>query len=142
MNPAAPTTLYAGTDEGVFVTRNGGRNWVAASSGLTDRRIFSLVIDPTAPATLYAGTAQGGMFESTDGGARWEEASAGMSTLSVSAMAVDPATPALYFAVWNKDVCRKTEAGGNRMSGDIPLSSISAFAVDPSDAGVFRIANR
>ena len=39
IDPATPTTLYAGTwDGGVFKSTNGGGNWSAVNTGLTDDR--------------------------------------------------------------------------------------------------------
>ena len=51
-----PTTLYAGTWGGVFKSTNGGGNWSAVNTGLTDTYVNALAIDPATPATLYAGT--------------------------------------------------------------------------------------
>ena len=37
IDPVTPTTLYAGTDGGgVFKSTNGGGNWSAVNTGLTD----------------------------------------------------------------------------------------------------------
>jgi hypothetical protein len=60
MDPTAPNTLYAGTSGGgVFKSTDGGANWSAANSGLTNLSIYSLAINPT---MLYAGTWYGGAF--------------------------------------------------------------------------------
>jgi hypothetical protein len=67
IDPAAPATLYAGTDGGVFKSTNGGASWRAASTGLTYITVRSLALDPATPTTVYAGT-NGGMFKSTNGG--------------------------------------------------------------------------
>jgi len=47
-----PTTLYAGTSDGVFKSTNGGTNWFA-----TDLKgsVATIVIDSTQAGTLYAG---------------------------------------------------------------------------------------
>ncbi len=57
IDPATPTTLYAGTQGGgVFKSTNGGGNWSAVNTGLTATFVYALAIDPVTPATLYAGT--------------------------------------------------------------------------------------
>jgi hypothetical protein len=45
---------------------NAGTSWSAINTGLINKTIYSLAIDPAAPSTLYAGTG-GGLFKSTDG---------------------------------------------------------------------------
>jgi hypothetical protein len=63
IDPARPTTLYAGTwDDGVFRSANGGRNWHAFNAGLTSAYVMDLAIDPVTPTILYAGTQNGGVF--------------------------------------------------------------------------------
>jgi hypothetical protein len=59
IDPATPTTLYAGTAGGVFKSMNGGGNWSAANNGLTDSDVWALAIDPATPTILYAGTRGG-----------------------------------------------------------------------------------
>jgi len=72
IDPAAPTTLYAGTDAGVFRSLNGGHSWSPVNTGLPDdANVLALAIDPTTPTTLYAGT-YGGMFRSLNGGSSWQ----------------------------------------------------------------------
>ena len=57
IDPATPSTLYAGTGGGgVFKSTNGGGTWGAVNTGLTDTVVFALAIDPATPGTLYAGT--------------------------------------------------------------------------------------
>ena len=64
IDPATPTTLYAGTDfGGVFKSTDGGENWSAANTGLTSGDVNALAIDPETPTTLYAGTDFGGVFD-------------------------------------------------------------------------------
>ena len=60
IDPAMPSTLYAGTyDGGVFKSTNGGGNWSAFNVGLPATRVHALAIDPVTPKTLYAGTQHG-----------------------------------------------------------------------------------
>ena len=56
IDPATPSTLYAGTDGGVFKSTNGGAAWSAFNTGLTNPYVHALAIDPATPGTLYAGT--------------------------------------------------------------------------------------
>ncbi len=63
INPASPSTLYAGIGgAGVFKSTNGGGSWFAFNAGLTNSFVYTLAIDPATPVTLYAGTSGGGVF--------------------------------------------------------------------------------
>jgi photosystem II stability/assembly factor-like uncharacterized protein len=103
INPATPTTLYAGTDGGVFKSTNDGGTWSAANTGLANTYIQALAIDPTTPTTLYVGT-NSSVFKSTNGGGTWSVFNTGLLTTHISALAIDPATPTTLYA--------GTEGGG------------------------------
>ena len=158
IDPAAPSTLYAGTwGGGVFKSTNSGGTWTAINAGLTDPFISALAIDPSAPATLYAGTASGfsgGVFKSTDGGASWTAINAGLSTREIGALAIDPSTPArLYAGTW-AFVFKSTDAGANWTIVSTGLTddylTIYSLAIDPStpatlyaltNGGIFKSIN-
>ena len=55
IDPATPTTLYAGTDGGVFKSTNGGGNWSAVNTGLTATTVLALAIDPATPSHPLCG---------------------------------------------------------------------------------------
>ena len=61
IDPTTPTTIYAGSMDGVFKSTDGGENWNAVNSGLTDTDVRVLVIDPMTPTILYIGTYGGGI---------------------------------------------------------------------------------
>src|SRR5262249_24324237 len=99
LDPGQPTTLYAGTDDGVFKSVNGGVSWSAAINGLDDTWVLAVAVDPSNSSTLYAGTSSfGGVFKSSNGGASWAEMNVGLSTGSVSALAIDPLPPRTLYA--------------------------------------------
>src|SRR5207247_1189491 len=64
IDPKNPDTIYAGTDEGVFTSVNGGGSWKPVTSGMPTRSVTSLTINPENPNQVYAGTF-GGLFEIT-----------------------------------------------------------------------------
>ena len=108
IDPATPTTLYAGTGSGVLKTTDGGGNWRAANTGLTNTTVFALAIDPVTPTTLYAGTGNG-VFKTTNGGEDWHWANSGIPKAitgltnptaypDVYALAIDPKTPTTLYA--------------------------------------------
>ena len=58
IDPANPSTLYAGTDSGVYRSRDSGSHWAAVGQILSGSRIYSLVISPDG-RRIHAGTASG-----------------------------------------------------------------------------------
>ena len=61
IDPTQPSTLYAGTDRGVFRSGDGGVTWTEYSSGLGSIAVSALLMDP-AGTVLHAATANG-VFE-------------------------------------------------------------------------------
>ena len=105
IDPQTPSTLYAGTDAGVFQSRDAGATWRAVSVGLANTDVQALAIDPQSPSTLYAGTWDRGVFQSRDAGATWRAVNAGLTNTDVNALAIDPHTPSrLYAGTWGGGV--------------------------------------
>jgi hypothetical protein len=69
------TTLFAGTNNGVYKNTVGQNNWVAVSSGLTNMYIKSLCVSGS---DIYAGTQGGGIFKSSNDGGVWTEINSGI----------------------------------------------------------------
>lgn len=66
IDPAAPFTIYAGTDIGVFVTQDGGNSWVPYTTGMPRVTVFSLTFQNAAgQRVLRAGTHGRGVWERT-----------------------------------------------------------------------------
>ena len=71
-DPEDPGTLYVGTsDEGLFKSADGGRNWEKLS-GVEHPRVTAVAVSP-AEGAVYAGTEPSALFVSRDGGASWRE---------------------------------------------------------------------
>jgi photosystem II stability/assembly factor-like uncharacterized protein len=104
MDPLEPATLYAGSQGGVFKTRDSGSTWTfSAVPGLAESFVLSLAIDPHNIATLYAGTLDRGVFRSMDGGASWIQFNDGLEDSRIIALAIDPTGTRLH-AVKNGNV--------------------------------------
>jgi len=76
--PGATPLLALGGDEGVLLSRDGGRSWVRTGTqtpGLL--RVESLAFDPSDPKTLFAGTWRQA-FRTRDGGVSWSRIAEGM----------------------------------------------------------------
>lgn len=62
IDPVSPSTLYAGTDVGVYVSADGGASWAPFTSGMPVVSVFGLSLQPTS-RILRAATHGRGMFE-------------------------------------------------------------------------------
>jgi photosystem II stability/assembly factor-like uncharacterized protein len=92
IDPATPSTLYAGIDDDVFKSTNGGGSWSLVNTGLGNPvpivfTVMALAIDPATPTTLYAGTEGGGVLKSTNGGGSWSPVNTGLTIPFVNALA-------------------------------------------------------
>ena len=97
IDPGVPTTVYAGTLAGVFVTVNGGSSWEPATTGLPAGQVRSIAIDPLTPSIVYAAVGTR-VFKTVNGGTTWS-AAGNVSTLTTTSLAIDPQTPSTLYVV-------------------------------------------
>jgi photosystem II stability/assembly factor-like uncharacterized protein len=137
IDPRTPNTLYAGTSERIFKSIDGGDSWTAASTGLVDANVASLVIDSSTPATLYAVLNIGSprcfaVFKSRDGAESWTALEIDLSTLcggyGAPPVSVRIEPPDTVYVVSSTDVAFKSRDGG---------SSWNALNAGPPDIHIF-----
>lgn len=66
--------ILAGTDDGLYRSRDQGQDWEAADVGLTTRYVRWLAYHPNISDREFAGVEPAGIFMSDDGGNSWREA--------------------------------------------------------------------
>jgi uncharacterized protein (TIGR03437 family) len=141
--PSNSSTLYLGTNNGVFKSTDAAANWTAINNGLTSMlngrpflaSVTSMAIDPVDSATVYAGIFNG-IVKTTDGGANWNAASTGITSSYVPALAIDPAEPDTIFALSLDGVFKSTDraASWNVTNHGITGASVHALAITSSNA--------
>lgn len=160
IDPAMPSTLYAGTDRGVYQSIDGGATWSLA--GMAATRVTLLAIDPGQSNVLYAAAdassaSAGGLFKSTDSGATWSAINAGLEDLigaraRVTTLVLDPNQPGvLYIGTSGFGVFKSSDEGAtwgvyNDGLGNLDVrtltvprgSAATVYAGTPG--GVFKIA--
>jgi photosystem II stability/assembly factor-like uncharacterized protein len=122
MMPGNPDSmLVSDALAGVFVSTDGGANWLPSNTGITVRTgstgdaipIFCLTIDPVQPNVVWAGTQNTrGIFKSTDGGATWTRKDRGViekEGITFRGITVDSTNSNIVYAaaelsswVWNQ----------------------------------------
>jgi uncharacterized repeat protein (TIGR02543 family) len=133
VDPVVPSTLYAGTADGVFRSVNSGAVWTAANVGLADENVLALAIDPRTPTALYAGTWGDGIFRSWDSGATWTPVAYGATSLWVGSLVIDPVVPSTLYAGTAEGVFRSVDGGtmwAGASSGLTDLG-IRSLVIDP-----------
>ena len=154
-------TMYAGVDDSVFKTTNGGDLWASMSSGLSSAMVVDIAINPFQRNIVYAATAPanpndrsaGGLYVSFDGGATWTF-NQSLGHVALSALAVDPLQPTtLYAGSDGQGIFRSIDVGQTWTAMSNGLTTIDALrvrmiAVDPidtrnlyigTDAGAFAL---
>ena len=134
VDPLNPPVLYAGTNFGPFKSTDGGATWSAINSGITDRYVMALAVDPADSGTVYMGTTPGGsaghIFKSTDGGATWNLLALEPPDTRLSALAIDPLSPATIYAGTSNGVYKSLDGGQSWNSVSSP--PIWSITIDPS----------
>ena len=124
VEPGNPFTVYAGSNcGGVFLSTNGGGNWVHWSTRLGLLGVTALTVDPKDAEMVYAGVvsypgeysrADAGVWVSFNGGATWSPRPQNMrigDSFYVSSLAVSPGKPDTIFAAncgWLMYISRDT----------------------------------
>jgi photosystem II stability/assembly factor-like uncharacterized protein len=97
-HPRVAGLICIGTEEGLFVSRNGGGSFVQLDIGSESKRIKSVALDPRNASTMFVGTGNG-FFRSLDGGKTWEQRGGGMPlVIAISAIEVNPLNPEEVYA--------------------------------------------
>src|SRR6202051_599368 len=78
IHPSLPSTILAGTDAGVYVSRDTGATWIRTLGGI---RVWTVGFDARTPSNAFAGTDGKGVYASSDAGATWTNASSGLGNL-------------------------------------------------------------
>ena len=105
VDPANPTTLYAGCNrDGIFKSVNGAATWTLSNNGVGSYP-SNIVVDP-ANSTVYTSTYDAGVFQSNDFGNTWNPINRGLDVPSASLqwLALDPTSHRLFIATFMRGV--------------------------------------
>jgi photosystem II stability/assembly factor-like uncharacterized protein len=139
IDPHSPQVVYAGGDNGLLKSADGGTSWRRADHGL--RRfgtIQAVALDATSPRTLFA-VAGGAVFKSIDAGASWAAANQGLEGFRVFSLALDPSGSGAAYAGTLRDgqlsgVWKSSDGGASwsaRDQGGLTTFGFTSIAESP-----------
>src|SRR5215510_8409594 len=130
IDPQNPTTVYAGTVNGLFKSMDGGESWSVVKTRLPNRAIAFLATDPQNPTTVYVGNGDGA-FKSTDGGNTWSDF--GPTASPVRRLAFDGQNSAIIYALTaSGDIFKSTDGGVTwNSTGLLLVPAVYSLVVDP-----------
>jgi hypothetical protein len=77
--------LYAGTTRGIYLSTDGGLNWIHSVNGLSKLAVNSVAADAN---SIVAGTSSGGVFRLVNNGTNWNDISIAATSSNIAAVAV------------------------------------------------------
>jgi large repetitive protein len=139
VDPRSAATVYAGTQNGLFKSLDGGATWRLSSTGiniLQGRFVYRVALAPDG-VTLFASVPNNATYRSVDAGATWSPMTNGLAGIFVSAFAIDPASPATVLAgTVGSGVFKTTNGGASWASSSSGLPPNATINDVVADAGV------
>jgi len=118
VGPTDPNVVYAGVNDGIAKSVDGGRHWTV-HSGLSCLAPFRIALDPREPSRLYAegllhcllGLNSCVFYRSLDAGETWQCIGIAAQFSGAAPLAIDPFTSAVYAQNLSGDLLRSTDQG-------------------------------
>ena len=125
-------TVYAGANDGIYISEDEGANWALLSDKLGTGVTQGLVIDPTNPLAMYASKWGQGVYRSIDGGISWVLGNSGLYDTQLLDLKIHPQTTSILYAATPSGVFQSVDAGASWIALASPRRA-SEIAIDPSN---------
>jgi hypothetical protein len=118
------TNLYAGTDEGVFISTDKGVTWVTFNTFLINKFVTSLAV---IGSNIFAATLGGGVYRTSTGSANWTSVNSGLSSSRIHSLAVSGTS--LFAGSHNGLIFISTNDGASWTATNANFGSVSVTAI-------------
>jgi len=139
LDPNQTDTIYLSTQSyhGIIKSINGGDQWF--QSGLPDKIIWNVIVNPQNSQVLYSGTDAYGVYKSTNAGSSWFHAQKGILNLSSTGVVTLLGDPnLLYVSTLGQGVLKTNDHGNTWSEYNLNLNdrSIHALVQHPTNPGL------
>lgn len=113
ISPRDSSTLFVGTQNGLFRSQDGGVSWTQLHQGMRNENVRAVIIHPALPQLVYAATERG-IYVSETGGdfwSGWIEESAGLRNVDVHDLKFHPQNPEVMFAATADGLYKSEDEG-------------------------------
>jgi len=153
--PARPQVVYAGTDQGLYESDDGGARWRSLDGPMKGSMVWSMAIDPVDPSIRFVGTgtpSKPGIYRSIDVGKSWEHLSPpiadecpNVGIPRPTGIAIDPTDHRSVWVGLEVDGVRHSRDGGDTwtaVNGAIPNPDVhNVLVVAGPPKTVFTVVN-
>ena len=137
IDPVDARIVYAGTTDGLWVSRNSGQNWSLLTPA--DITVNAIQVDPRNNQRILIGTEYQGVMSSEDGGKNWKESNQGFIHKQVSWIMPDSKAAGGFVAGIQSGTGGLYHFSGKdqtwKPSQVAPRTRISSFLILPGDRG-------
>jgi photosystem II stability/assembly factor-like uncharacterized protein len=136
--------VYTGSVQGrAMFSNDGGHTWIDRTTGLPDRSITSITVDPARASLAYltmSGFGSGHVFKTSDSGTTWADVSYNLPDIPANALLIDPFDGETLYLGTDVGVFKLTAGSQNWRSfnNGVPPVVIHAFAAQAS--GLIQVA--
>jgi len=136
--------IYTGSLQGrAMMSSNAGRSWTDITSGLPNRSITAIAVDPSDSKTAYlcvSGFNTSHVFRTTNSGASWTDISSGLPDIPVNALLIDPSSSNTIYAGSDVGVFRSTTRGDSWRSFNRGMPPVVIHEFASNSSGVIQAA--
>jgi photosystem II stability/assembly factor-like uncharacterized protein len=154
-DPWRPGHVYAGTDQGLYASDDGGGSWRRLDTPMNGAMVWSIAVDPADPDVAFAGTgtpSPPGIYRSTDAGKTWRQLAVDIArdcpNVGIprpTGIAIDPADHRHVWVGLEVDGVRHSADGGatwTKVNGQIPNQDVhNVLVVAGPPKTVFTVVN-
>lgn len=144
LSPRDPDRLAVVTEEGLWVSSDGGLTWFSLNAGLPNLRLTRLLAAPQAGRGLLAQWENGALLEWIPGSRAAWQVITGATPSRTALRWADPATPQLQLEIRNSRLLRSLDGGlrWDDLTADLPAQSLNGIAADRASGAIYLATDR